>query len=79
MFSIQQQNTAKDFIEMSTVKTKIMTFQAKEPICIKIYIYNKVTEQVNSFKYLGHYTTFLSFFLSKSSSFYLAVSRGFYL
>jgi len=50
------QNTAKDFdMEISTVKTEIMAFHGKDPIHSEICIYNKVTEQVNCFKFLGYY------------------------
>jgi hypothetical protein len=52
------QNRTKDFnVEIYTVKTKVMVFQAKVPIRSKIHIYNKVTKQVNCFKYLGYCVT----------------------
>jgi hypothetical protein len=41
------------FIEINTVKTKIMAFRGKEPVRSKIYINNKVLEQVHAFNYLG--------------------------
>jgi hypothetical protein len=50
------QNVAKDCnMEISTEKTKIMAFQGKYPIQSKIYIYNKIMEQVNYFKYTRYY------------------------
>jgi len=52
------QNTAKDLnMDISVAKTKIVAFQGKDSICSKTGMYNKVTEQVTCFKYLGHYIT----------------------
>jgi hypothetical protein len=40
-------------MKISTDKTKVMAFKGKEHIRRKICVYNKPTEQVSSFKYLG--------------------------
>jgi hypothetical protein len=42
-------------MEISSEKTKLMAFQEKYLNHSKIYIYNKITEQVSCFKYLGYY------------------------
>jgi len=42
-------------MKISTVKTKMTPFQGKGPICSKIYVDNKVTEQVNYFNYTDYY------------------------
>jgi hypothetical protein len=45
-------------MEISSVKTKIMAFQRKDPIDNKIHIYNKVIEQVICSKCLSCYMTY---------------------
>jgi hypothetical protein len=39
---------------ISTDRTEMMAFLGKEPIRSKIYTENTLTEQVNSFSYLGY-------------------------
>jgi hypothetical protein len=52
-------NITKDFnMEITTEKTKIMADEVKYPIHSKIFIYNKITELVNCFKYRGYYVTY---------------------
>jgi hypothetical protein len=40
-------------MNISTDKTKVMASKRKEDIRSKMYVYDKPTEQVSSFKYLG--------------------------
>jgi hypothetical protein len=40
------------YTEISTTKTKIMSFQGKEPITSKICIENAISVEVNNFNYL---------------------------
>jgi hypothetical protein len=48
----------KDFnLEILIEKAKIMDFQGKYPARSKLYIQNKITEQVSSSKYLGYWVT----------------------
>jgi hypothetical protein len=35
-----------------------MDFQGKDHICSTVCIYNNVTEQINSFKYLSYYVIY---------------------
>jgi hypothetical protein len=53
------QNIAKYFnVQTSTKKTKIMAFEGKYPIRRKIFMYNKITENVSCFKYLEPCVTY---------------------
>jgi hypothetical protein len=40
-------------MEINVEKTKVMSFQGKEPVRSKLYTNRKVLEQVNTFNYLG--------------------------
>jgi hypothetical protein len=40
-------------MKVSTGRTKVMAFKGKEHIRSRICVYDKPTEQVSSFKYLG--------------------------
>jgi hypothetical protein len=44
--------------EVPVVKTKVISFQVKEPIRSRTYIYRKVIEQLNRLKYSGHCTKY---------------------
>jgi hypothetical protein len=41
-------------MEISTEKSKVMAFKDRTPIGSEICLNNKILEQVNKFKYLGH-------------------------
>ena len=41
-------------LTISVQKTKLMAFKGRDPVRSKIVIDNKITEQVNSFSYLGN-------------------------
>ena len=41
-------------LTISVQKTKLMAFKGRDPVRSKIVIDNKITEQVNSFNYLGN-------------------------
>ena len=45
-------------LTISVHKTKLMTFKEKDSATSKIAIDNKITEQVNSFTYLGNYISY---------------------
>jgi len=41
-------------LTISAQKTKLMAFQGQQPDRNKVVVVNKITEQVNSFKYFGN-------------------------
>jgi len=48
-------------MEIFTMKAIIMFYTDKDCIRSEICIYNKVTEQINCFKYLGYYITYTNY------------------
>ncbi|KAJ4431805.1 hypothetical protein ANN_20410 [Periplaneta americana] len=45
-------------MEISTDNSKVMAFLGKEPVRSKIFINNKIIEQVKNFRYLGYQTSY---------------------
>jgi hypothetical protein len=52
-------------MKISTDKAKVMAFKRKEHIRSKIWVYDKLIEQVYSFKYLGYNMKWMSTFQLK--------------